>query len=399
MLRFKKNNATDFPNLEETTLGEVCNKIGDGLHSAPTYDVDGEYYFINGNNLKNGTIIITSDTKKVSKETFLKNDKGLDGHTILLSINGTIGNLAYYKNENVMLGKSAAYLKIKKSVDKEYIYQLLQTRKVKTSFLLSLTGTTIKNLGLEAINKTHIFIPVLEEQHKIADFLSSVDEIIRVQEEEITVLEEQKKGIMQKLFNCEVRFKADDGSEYPEWEERKWGSIGQFFKSGNLSKSDLSEEGTPCILYGELYTKYNEIADTIYSKTNVPCEVVSEKGDVIIPKSGETPEDISTASCIPYDGVALGGDLIIFRSNCILGTYLSYLISNKKKWEIAKIAQGKSIVHINEKSLAKIEFPCIAEQQKIVDCLSAYNEAIQVKKDKLEVWKEIKKGLLQQMFV
>ncbi len=397
MLRFKKNNATDFPNLEETTLGEVCNKIGDGLHSAPTYDVDGEYYFINGNNLKNGTIIITSDTKKVSKETFLKNDKGLDGHTILLSINGTIGNLAYYKNENVMLGKSAAYLKIKKSVDKEYIYQLLQTRKVKTSFLLSLTGTTIKNLGLEAINKTHIFIPVLEEQHKIADFLSSVDEIIRVQEEEITVLEEQKKGIMQKLFNCEVRFKADDGSEYPEWEERKWGSIGQFFKSGNLSKSDLSEEGTPCILYGELYTKYNEIADTIYSKTNVPCEVVSEKGDVIIPKSGETPEDISTASCIPYDGVALGGDLIIFRSNCILGTYLSYLISNKKKWEIAKIAQGKSIVHINEKSLAK--FPCIAEQQKIVDCLSAYNEAIQVKKDKLEVWKEIKKGLLQQMFV
>lgn len=311
MLRFKKNNATDFPNLEETTLGEVCNKIGDGLHSAPTYDVDGEYYFINGNNLKDGTIIITSDTKKVSKETFLKNDKGLDGHTILLSINGTIGNLAYYKSENVMLGKSAAYLKIKKSVDKEYIYQLLQTRKVKTSFLLSLTGTTIKNLGLEAINKTHIFIPVLEEQHKIADFLSSVDEIIRVQEEEITVLEEQKKGIMQKLFNCEVRFKADDGSEYPEWEERKWGSIGQFFKSGNLSKSDLSEEGTPCILYGELYTKYNEIADTIYSKTNVPCEVVSEKGDVIIPKSGETPEDISTASCIPYDGVALGGDLII----------------------------------------------------------------------------------------
>lgn len=319
MLRFKKNNATDFPNLEETTLGEVCNKIGDGLHSAPTYDVDGEYYFINGNNLKDGTIIITSDTKKVSKETFLKNDKGLDGHTILLSINGTIGNLAYYKSENVMLGKSAAYLKIKKSVDKEYIYQLLQTRKVKTSFLLSLTGTTIKNLGLEAINKTHIFIPVLEEQHKIADFLSSVDEIIRVQEEEITVLEEQKKGIMQKLFNCEVRFKADDGSEYPEWEERKWGSIGQFFKSGNLSKSDLSEEGTPCILYGELYTKYNEIADTIYSKTNVPCEVVSEKGDVIIPKSGETPEDISTASCIPYDGVALGGGR--FNNTLIRKTY------------------------------------------------------------------------------
>ena len=222
-----------------------------------------------------------------------------------------------------------------------------------------------------------------------------------MQEKELAALEEQKKGIMQKLFNREVRFKRDDGSEYPEWNKEKWGSIGQFLKSGNLSKSDLSEEGTPCILYGELYTKYKEIANVIYSKTNTPCEVVSKKGDVIIPKSGETPEDISTATCIPYDGVALGGDLIIFRSDCILGLYLSYLIANKKKWEIAKIAQGKTIVHINEKSLAEIEIevPCIEEQQKIADCLSAYDEAIQIKKDKLETWKEIKKGLLQQMFV
>lgn len=278
-----------------------------------------------------------------------------------------------------------------------YIHQISRNK----YYLKFDNGVSQTNLRKEDVLNCPVFETKDDEQQKIADFLSSVDDLIQTQEDKIAVLEEQKKGIIQKLFNREVRFKADDGSEFPEWEERKWGSIGQFFKSGNLSKSDLSEEGTPCILYGELYTKYNEIADTIYSKTNVPCEVVSEKGDVIIPKSGETPEDISTASCIPYDGVALGGDLIIFRSNCILGTYLSYLISNKKKWEIAKIAQGKSIVHINEKSLAKIdiEFPCIAEQQKIVDCLSAYNEVIQVKKDKLEVWKEIKKGLLQQMFV
>lgn len=283
----------------------------------------------------------------------------------------------------------------------EFMNSLLKSQRVRKEITNKAQGAQHVNVGQETLENVSITLPTIKEQKRIAEFLSSIDDIIQVQEEEIFALEEQKKGIMQKLFNREVRFKTDDGSEFPEWEERKWGSIGQFFKSGNLSKSDLSEEGTPCILYGELYTKYNEIADTIYSKTNVPCEVVSEKGDVIIPKSGETPEDISTASCIPYDGVALGGDLIIFRSNCILGTYLSYLISNKKKWEIAKIAQGKSIVHINEKSLAKIdiEFPCIAEQQKIVDCLSAYDEAIQIKKDKLEIWKEIKKGLLQQMFV
>ena len=279
----------------------------------------------------------------------------------------------------------------------------MTTDKMLNLYFSIATGSLIEKLRVHFSQFVNIKkpLPSIEEQKKISKFLLSIDDAIQVQEKELAALEEQKKGIMQKLFNREVRFKRDDGSEYPEWNKEKWGSIGQFLKSGNLSKSDLSEEGTPCILYGELYTKYKEIANVIYSKTNTPCEVVSKKGDVIIPKSGETPEDISTATCIPYDGVALGGDLIIFRSDCILGLYLSYLIANKKKWEIAKIAQGKTIVHINEKSLAEIEIevPCIEEQQKIADCLSAYDEAIQIKKDKLETWKEIKKGLLQQMFV
>ena len=279
----------------------------------------------------------------------------------------------------------------------------LTTDKMLNYYFSIATGSLIEKLRVHFSQFVNIRkpLPSIEEQKKISKFLLSIDDVMQVQEKELAALEEQKNGIMQKIFNQEVRFKADDGSEYPEWNKEKWGSIGQFLKSGNLSKSDLSEEGVPCILYGELYTKYKEIANVIHSKTNTPCEVVSKKGDVIIPKSGETPEDISTATCIPYDGVALGGDLIIFRSDCIFGSYLSYLIANKKKWEIAKIAQGKTIVHINDKSLAKIEIeiPCLKEQQKISDCLSAYDEVIQIKKDKLEVWKEIKKGLLQQMFV
>lgn len=197
-----------------------------------------------------------------------------------------------------------------------------------------------------------------------------------------------------------IRFKKDDGSEYPEWNKKKWGSVGQFLKSGNLSKIDLAEEGIPCILYGELYTKYNEIANSIYSKTSSSCGVLSKKGDVIIPKSGETPEDISTATCIPYDGVALGGDLIIFRSSNILGAYLSYLVANKKKREIAKIAQGKTIVHISEKSLAKIEIevPCIEEQQKIVDFLSSVDEIILLQEEEISVLEEQKKGVMQKLF-
>ena len=98
---------------EQRKLGEVCSEIGDGLHSAPKYNDNGEVFFINGNNLVDGHIVIDPlKTRRVSKETFEKNNKHLDNNTLLLSINGTIGNLAYYQGEQVMLGKSIAYLKV-----------------------------------------------------------------------------------------------------------------------------------------------------------------------------------------------------------------------------------------------------------------------------------------------
>ena len=169
---------------EQRKLGEVCSEIGDGLHSAPTYDDNGEYYFVNGNNLVNGHIEIDEvETKRVSSSTFTSNDKGLDENTILLSINGTIGNLAYYAGEKVMLGKSAAYLKVK-DIKKEFLYTSLQTEMILNKFMLSLTGTTIKNLGLEAIKKTSISIPGYDEQTKVGKYFNNLDNLITLHQRE-----------------------------------------------------------------------------------------------------------------------------------------------------------------------------------------------------------------------
>lgn len=198
-----------------------------------------------------------------------------------------------------------------------------------------------------------------------------------------------------------VRFRHDGGMEFPDWSKDKWLNLGQFVSSGTLSKADLSEEGTPCILYGELYTKYGEIAHTIYSKTNSNSHIFSKKDDVILPKSGETPEDISTATCIPYDDVSLGGDLIVFRHNeKVIGTFLSYLISNRAKNAIASIAQGKSVVHISEKGLANIElsFPCIEEQKKIADFLSTVDEVIVQSEVEVQNLEQQKKAAMQKIF-
>ena len=169
---------------EQRKLGDLCSEIGDGLHSAPIYDEKGSYFFINGNNLVNGKIIIDeNETKKVSQNIFNDNNKNLDNTTLLLSINGTIGNLAYYQGEQVMLGKSAAYLKCK-FVDKTYLYGVLQTNLILKSFMASLTGTTIKNLGLEVIKNTYIFSPKVNEQVKIGKYFHNLDNLITLHQRE-----------------------------------------------------------------------------------------------------------------------------------------------------------------------------------------------------------------------
>ena len=256
-----------------------------------------------------------------------------------------------------------------------------------------------KELFLDIPVKTTDF----EEQTKIAEFVKCIDEKIENQKLIVESLEKQKKALMKKIFSQELRFKDDDGKEFPDWEEKKLGEVGCFTKGGNLSKADLSDEGTECILYGELYTRYSEIAEKIVSKTSVEETVLclSKVNDVLLPSSGETPEDISTATCILREGVALGGDIIVYRSDLLDGRFNSYLLNHKCKLDIAKIAQGKSVVHINANALKNIvvPVPCLHEQNKIVEFLFCLSNKIESERNVLGHWQQIKKGLLQQMFV
>lgn len=187
-----------------------------------------------------------------------------------------------------------------------------------------------------------------------------------------------------------------------EWEEYYIGELGKFFKGSGLSKADLANEGSPCILYGELYTKYNEVIEKATSKTNVNSDklVKSIKNDVLIPSSGETAIDIATASCVQEDGIILGGDLNIFRSNDINGIFLSYQLNNSKRKEIAKLAQGASVVHLYNDSLkkVKIDLPGKQEQQKIASFLSLVDKKIEKQSEKVEAIKEYKKGMMQKIF-
>ena len=172
---------------EVKKLGEIAEKIGDGLHGTPIYVEESDFYFINGNNLVNGKIEINENTKKIDVETFIKNDKQLRKNTLLISINGTIGNIAKYDNENVMLGKSVGYFNFEENSD--FIYFVLQTKLIQNFFNSELTGSTIKNLSLKTLRETLISRPNQVERQQISSFLSLIDERIQTQ---IKIIEELK---------------------------------------------------------------------------------------------------------------------------------------------------------------------------------------------------------------
>lgn len=198
----------------------------------------------------------------------------------------------------------------------------------------------------------------------------------------------------------ELRFPEfkDEG----EWVEKKLGKVAEFLKGKGISKADVVKNGTlPCIRYGELYTHYQETISDIISFTNVPAKdlVLSKVNDVIIPSSGETQEDIATASCVMKEGIALGGDLNIIRTE-INGIFLSYYLNNVKKREIAQMAQGISVVHLYSSQLKNLEIliPNPKEQQKIASSLSSLDDLIASHNQKLDLLKDHKKGLMQNLF-
>ena len=186
------------------TLGEVC-VIGDGLHGTPIYNETGDYFFINGNNLGNGKILIKSDTKKVDDTMFSKYGIELDNKTILMSINGTIGNIAVYNGEKIILGKSAAYFKIFKDdvILYRFLYYLLQTTNSNNYYMESLTGTTIKNLGLKALRNYVFPLPPLQEQQRIVSILDTFEASIQNLEAQLEQRQKQYEYYRNKLLTFE----------------------------------------------------------------------------------------------------------------------------------------------------------------------------------------------------
>ena len=196
-----------------------------------------------------------------------------------------------------------------------------------------------------------------------------------------------------------LRFKEFQG----EWKEERLADIAKFYKGTGISKDQLSDEGEPCILYGELYTKYkSETIGKVISKTNIDNTklVKSKTNDVIIPCSGETAEDIATARCVLNDNILLGGDLNIIRLHGYDGTFMSYQLNGKRKYDIARVAQGVSVVHLYGEHLKGVKTinPCLEEQKKIANLLSLLDERIATQNKIIDKLQSLIKGIADKLF-
>ena len=199
-----------------------------------------------------------------------------------------------------------------------------------------------------------------------------------------------------KLNVPNLRFPEFEG----EWEEKRLSEIADLFKGNGISKEQLTDTGEPCILYGELYTKYkSEVISDIFSKTDIDTRklVKSKANDVIIPCSGETTVDIATARCVPYDNILLGGDLNIIRLYDCDGSFMSYQLNGKRKYDLAKVAQGVSVVHLYGDHLKGVKTynPCLEEQKKIAKLLSLLDERIATQNKIIEDLKKLKSAIIE----
>ena len=198
----------------------------------------------------------------------------------------------------------------------------------------------------------------------------------------------------------ELRFPEFKG----EWEKKKLGEVVNFKKGKGIPKRELSDYGKKCILYGELYTKYNEIINEVDSYTRLDTKKLrlSKSGDILIPSSGETALDMSLSSALLLDDIALGGDINILRpkKKLIDSVFLSYQINTARKLDLARKAEGASVVHLYNSNLEKlkISYPSIKEQYKIANFFSSIDKKIQLQEELIENLEEQKKDLMQKIF-
>jgi type I restriction enzyme S subunit len=381
---------------EVSTLAAVMSEIGDGIHATPVYCSFGDYCFINGNNLHDGRIIITEETKRVDHSEYNKHRIHLSDRSILMSINGTIGRLGLYAGEGVILGKSAAYLNVKDGVSKLFVYFSIQTELVKRQFSDGLTGTTIKNLGLATIRNTKIaFPPTKAEQAAIAEALSDADSLIESLEQLIAKKRQIKQGAMQVLltgkrrlsgFETKLGYKQTEMGEIPEgWELDYIENIAEI-TTGSRNTQDRVDNG--------------EYPFFVRSQTVEHINSYSFDGEAVLTAG----DGVGTGKVFHYINGKFDVHQRVYRisdfSKRINGYFFYLYFSTYFYNRILQMTAKSSVDSVRRDMIAQmlIPFPSTRpEQEAIASILNDMDAEIEALEAKLSKTRGIKQGMMQEL--
>lgn len=404
-LRFKADDGNAFPDWEEKTVGDMTVELQD-------YEP-----------LSSGYPLMTSSRTGLMMQNEFRSKSSTDDSTAIFSV--VPRGMATYRH---MSDDDIFHFNINNLVDrglvsKEYpvfntkdnynLYLLVEYLNSSRNFLnfckAQKKGGTRTRLYFKVLKDFKLNMPSFPEQQKIAEFLSTIDTVIAKQKETVSAWEERKKGVMQKLFSQEVRFKADDGSDFPEWEEKSYLSICNVFADGDwIESKDQSDSGIRLIQTGNIgngvFIDKDDKKKYISKETfdRLKCNEVFE-GDILISR---LPSPAGRACIVPKlnERMITAVDCTIVRTDksiILHDYYVQFMQSSKHFYYVASMMAGGTRQRISRKNLEDelISVPCLEEQQKIADCLSSLDEVIEKQKATLAAWEELKKGLLQQMFV
>jgi len=405
-LRFKKNDGSDFPEWEEKKLGDVCERIStkNTVDNQNVLTISAQQGLINqldffdkkvsSSNLKNYFLL--------KRDDFAYNKSYSKGYPF-----GAIKRLKFYSSGVV----SPLYICFRTKKDNPLFLEYVFEGSLIDYEIQKIAQEGARNHGLLNISIMDFFdnislkTPSIEEQEKIAGFLTAVDELIADLTKKESLLQKHKKGVMQKIFSQELRFKQDDGSDFPDWEEKKLGDIGIFLRGRSYSSDDVlsNRQGILVLRSNNIQDGNLSLEDDLqFVSKECNVDIILKKNDIVICMSNGSKHLVGKSAF--YKGnfhykTTVGAFCSIFRSN---NSLVQYILKTNKYKEFLKILLAGSLIYkLKNSDLAnlKFDFPTsLEEQQKIATCLSDLDNLIEQTKEKLKKYKELKKSLMQHLF-
>lgn len=402
-LRFKRDDGTDYSEWSNKRFANAFTPLNNNTFSRDMLSENGTVL-----NIHYGDILVrfgevcdiqTTDIPKVNTDIDTSRFDELQNGDIVLADTAedeTVGKAIEIYHIGTSKVVSGLHTMACRPTDKyapKYMGYYINSPAYHNQLLPFMQGIKVTSIGRRNIADTVVYYPYdIEEQQKIAGFLSTVDEVITQSEAEVRNLEQQKKSAMQKIFSQELRFKREDGTEYPEREMLVLQDVARYVTTtGTMEKANFV--GTENMQKGCAGVIFNNDTQTIVKG------IAFAHNDILV--SNIRPY-LQKAYKSDRDGVCSTDVLCIRANNEISSDYLYTIISSDAFFDYAmQGAKGTKMPRGDKKHIMEMPIfaPCLEEQQKIADFLSALDEAINYAKQELDKWKELKKGLLQQMFV